>query len=451
MKNLRDGTTIELLGGSLKDTSGNGFHPTVINNVTIASDSKGRLNRALNFDYNTGQPQEYLDFGDVADLEDSDFVIKARIYIDVDIDQYSTIMSKYSSSSDRGWIFYYRPAANELAFLYSLDGTSQIVFNVPVTIEADTLYTFLVTRLDATLYIYLDGVLLNTYNIGTGVSIYQTTTTIRTGTYFWSNVTYIHNINGGSIDGRLEELKLIIGQGYTSEQVTQDFLNIKGNYQGLFDGLTAGYDFKGDALDFTTDDNDGVVTGPTLTADRFDVEESAYQFTTDITDIITMPASTNYSFPGDFIVAFVFSSALNAANNHILGTGWLDGAWSGGWGVYTFSDGRLGFGKTGVNGVNTLAGIILPDTTHGVVITRIGSTLYTYVDGVLRYSGTYTSTFLTSLELHIGSFNAAGGALNGKVENLFIFNDSSWTQDKATLFHDLITKKNIHIYLRGNE
>jgi len=61
-------------------------------------------------------------------------------------------------------------------------------------------------------------------------------------------------------------------------EIKQVSSNISHNYQGLFDGMIAAYDFRGDAKDFSGNENDGVITGADPIVDEFNIETNAYDF-----------------------------------------------------------------------------------------------------------------------------------------------------------------------------
>ena len=70
---------------------------------------------------------------------------------------------------------------------------------------------------------------------------------------------------------------LLYNRELNQAEIEQLYDDVKGNYQGIFDGCVAYYDFKKDAKEIIGG-NDGVVTDATLTTDRFGASDSAYDF-----------------------------------------------------------------------------------------------------------------------------------------------------------------------------
>ena len=68
------------------------------------------------------------------------------------------------------------------------------------------------------------------------------------------------------------------------------------------DGLAAYYPFEGNAADASGNHNDGTLSGPILTSDRFGFEDSAYSFDGE-DDYIVVPDSDSLEFTADFSLA----------------------------------------------------------------------------------------------------------------------------------------------------
>jgi len=77
------------------------------------------------------------------------------------------------------------------------------------------------------------------------------------------------------------------------------FTNAQGNLDSL---LVVSLPFNGNALDESGNENDGIVTGATLTEDRFGNANSAYLFN-GLTDIISIPYSNSLEFTDEITLS----------------------------------------------------------------------------------------------------------------------------------------------------
>ncbi len=142
--------------------------------------------------------------------------------------------------------------------------------------------------------------------------------TIMQGTgYEWSD-----GSPGGSMTIDLSEDKLI----WVSDGSTTDTLYISRSPNGVPDtvyyctdvpdsDLVSYYPFDGDANDFGTRNNDGIVNGAVLTTDRNDMADQAYQFD-GVDDYIAIPEGL--AITNDFTISFWVYSETETGTGNII-------------------------------------------------------------------------------------------------------------------------------------
>ena len=145
-------------------------------------------------------------------------------------------------------------------------------------------------------------------------------------------------------------------------------------------------------------------------------------------DYITIPNSTDWTFPSDFTIDFWIYPI--STTGHILVCGGDDN-WSGDlrWQVY-FSGGDLKFQYYYFTDVDINAGTISTDQWHHVAIVRIGTTFTMYVDGISQ--GTDSSSNIASNTVLVIGTNGGPGTnyCNAYVDEIRISNGMGrWPTD----------------------
>jgi len=164
---------------------------------------------------------------------------------------------------------------NDGKIIFLLHKTSTAYFFSDSAISTGSWYHIVGTYDGTTLKLYINGVL-------------QTNT--ATASLSWTSDTVMHiGLDRALVydyAGLIDEIA-IFNYALSADEVTyqfnsgnpgtaQQFPFIEHQYADLFKGLVAGYDFKGDAKDFSGNGYDGTVNGATLTTDQFGISNSAY-------------------------------------------------------------------------------------------------------------------------------------------------------------------------------
>jgi hypothetical protein len=192
-------------------------------------------------------------------------------------------------------------------------------------------------------------------------------------------------------------------------------------------GLVAFYPFNGNAIDETGNGYNGNITGATLTSDRFNQLDKAYNFTYNgfSSDRIEVSGTSGLNFSsGEFsISAWVkFSGLASTGNNYPIFSKHICGEQSG-YIVMLYND-KLTFWLAGSSGYNVLS---TPDdytdnSWHQVVAVYDGVTQAIYVDGLLKNSVAFSYNIFSSANWALGGYNGCNGGFNGKVDEIEVFN-----------------------------
>jgi len=253
VKDLTEGLVLDLDMNNLQDYSGNSNDGTATG-TTLTTDKDGRLNQARTFTSdNIDCGGNAIDFSDnelsIAFWYNADTATATSTYISKDL---SFVLRTYTSNT-------FRLVLGNGGSWFSTDQFSTIM----TTGQWDRV---LITWDGSNKKVYVNGVLKDTLAASGNLG---------------SNSNNIHiGSNGSSANyysGDLSAPK-VWNRSLSAEEVWMDYSETSHNYAGLFDGLVAGYDFKGDAKDFSGNENDGTVTSATLAPDMFGIADSAYDF-----------------------------------------------------------------------------------------------------------------------------------------------------------------------------
>lgn len=281
---------------------------------------------------------------------------------------------------------------------------------------------------------YIDGV-----NIGTATS--KTLLTSNTRGLTFGNLVDSSGTNdfGGDIyKGKAWSREL------TSDEVLQDYNDVKGNYQGLFYGLVAGYDFRGDAKDFSGNGYDLTVNGATLANDRFGVNNHSYDF--DGNDYLSRNSiPTNWT---DFTIITMFKITTLGTDRRV---------------VYFNNGTNAEFGFIRINASDQVVFTLVDNTTNVLVsdtalstdtwyivtCVRDSGTLRFYIDKTVQTStGTDAGTLTLNTNLRIGSDTVPSFYLTGNVQFVHIYN-RAFSSDEVNTRVDLGLSKEIYPYIDG--
>lgn len=268
-------------------------------------------------------------------------------------------------------------------------------------------------RNGASYKIYIDGVLHGERTNGN---------TTNYGTYPIT-VSGNYNYNTQGLNGYLDEL-MVYDRVLTESEILQLYNNGLGiqypfyvggyvkDYADLFKGLVAGYDFRGDAKDFSGNGNDGTVTGATLTTNHFGISNSAYRFDSK-SDYISIPPqnSTNisvsmwYYYDG---VGTSWNTLLCRAGgeyHHCL--------------IHTDGSGSIGFYNLGFydSGFDLVQG-----NWYHITLVKSGTNSKLYINGSLKQDSNSSFDNATYPLAIIGNYGSYTQGSLGVIANVIIIN-----------------------------
>jgi hypothetical protein len=257
--------------------------------------------------------------------------------------------------------------------------------------------------------------------IGSGTSPVGTIGSINwgNGTYFLKTETDPTNGTNYSIEGTSQLLSVpyALQANCVSSSLSGDTLLVgcrKYLIPGIKDlnppptlnnGLVAYYPFNGNANDESGNNNNGVVNGATLTTDRFGNTGKAYQFSNNLTDVIS---GSNINFTNQSFSAIVWFKILNPWNATTLnlfqvGSSSIDNR-IGGFGLFIDQNDIYGSEKYSLIGYcfNPSLEIVRKEpfsfselnTWHNLILVRnsVTSKLEFYLDGQIISSTTINQT-----------------------------------------------------------
>lgn len=435
MKDLREGLIGEwLFDGDAYDTSGGGNHGTPAGGVSLTTDHLGRLNRAYLNDAN-GE-----DIGLQVSMElTGDFTIE--FYID--------------AVFETGWNIWCGAVVDFFGYEFGTEQVRIAANNVIVAnwdfILPSGLTHIILSRAGTTHTLYIDGV-----SKGDVVAAVQPFSVDHIMSGF--NTT-IWNCKGVYERCRMWDRALDVNE------IHQLYTDIKGNHQGLFDGLIVGYDMiKPDTtiwegvLDWSENSHIGAKWGgtPVVVPDRFGVVDNAIYFDTQPLALEVTELDIASTDPISF--EFIYSSDHTFHTNSIIG----NVSSSIGWIITTGGDnGYISFNmfSSFLNGFEYRTGDLNVDdgNDHHVVVTYDGSKLATgvaiYVDGdyAPRAVGGNQGTLLDTLANTGGIICPTGGifaeSLVGTIQHMNIWG-RSLSAGEARQLYDLSMVTTPHSYRR---
>ncbi|HSY19778.1 MAG TPA: LamG domain-containing protein [Candidatus Acidoferrales bacterium] len=208
-------------------------------------------------------------------------------------------------------------------------------------------------------------------------------------------------------------------------------------------GLVAYYPFNGDATDASGFNNNGTVTGATLTADRFGNPNSAYHFTGNGSTFITIPDSPSLEIASSItMTAWVqtggggsFSPRIISKYNFELG---LDSTAANPKVFGDFQPGQVVYSpNVSLNGGRWMF----------LACTYDGQTLQVYTNGLPAGQLTAPGSLTTSSRPVAIGENLDGGSdfFNGSIDDVRIYNRALSTNEMAQLFADESPHPNLTI------
>jgi len=206
----------------------------------------------------------------------------------------------------------------------------------------------------------------------------------------------------------------------------------------LTSGLIAYYPFTGNAIDSSSNGNNGTVNGATLTTDRFGVSNSAYKFGTNKNIIVNTPNSNlnftaSYSFSTWFYLdtlATTYNASMIISKHDDIGSdGWTLGIWNPNHNLTSQIINYQTNNQFNSNTYPNAAGIVTTGKWYNFITTYESSTqvLSYYLNGQLVSSFSIVfSTIANNKPITIGYQNSSSGTYNdyfrGNIDEIRIYN-----------------------------
>jgi len=441
MNDLQYGKVLDLDMNNLSDYSGNSNNGTA-SGTSLTTDVYGRKDRARSFD----GVDDYVESSiNMFDLDDEYHTISLWFYNDSSATDYDMLfMGKYYSGKDhielRTEDNGTTPHTLDLSDLYRIGGSWYGTAD-NYSYDYDKWYHLVIVKNETTGYVYINGLLYESFTLPQTMSNINNPTNL----YLGEHSNGVHYFKGSIYKPQ------IWNRALNSEEVKQLYNEVKNNYQGLFDGLAAGYDFKKDAKDFSGNGNDGTVTGATLTTDQFGIADSAYSF--DGVDDYVYSASV---FPlGTKTFSLWIKTDYSGSDSKII----LDSRVSGYNQFYiamqpTSKNLRVFHCNCSATSIYSTTEDLNDGKWHLITITYISSSsLKLYIDGVLDAEITSGIGDLSSsgVNLNLGRRYTSGTAnfWDGKIAMPLIFNRVMSASEVKTLY-DLTSKGMIYPYNKNS-
>ena len=296
-------------------------------------------------------------------------------------------------------------------------GSASILKTNPLTLYTKQWYHICFARRSAVMSIYVNGARLATRSSDT------TDYTVGSG----ATIGYNSSASANSVDGYMSQIRVLRGtSAYDTSQTTLTVptspLTAITNTKMLISGTNAGiYDASARNVIETV----GGVQVSTTQA-KFGPTAISFNGTTGYLKIpnnqfYSLNNSTNYTI--EFQVYF-----NNLTGEQILLERFAGGSGPG-WTLYLWGSGKIGvFGSAGV--FDTPSAVVAAGQWYHMALTRSGSTIYFFVNGVLQLSTTNNVTDNAG-PLYIGSRTASSAFLNGYMQDIRITNYTRYTANVA--------------------
>ncbi len=402
--------------GNNNDESGNSINPTYTGaGVILTTDRFGNANKAYNFD---GATNSYMrmpsDLLPTTNRTVSFWFNAATVSI-------RPFMLTYGGNSGppgtsflmglnaSGCGCYHTQAhynTNAVSYTYGADPVNQWIHWV-VTVNGSTTKMYV----NGTLVANVPGSFTsNTYVSGRDLAIGVMVNSVGIAPYT--------DVNGSYFQGKLDDIRI-----YDNAMTDAQVQNL---YNNESTGLVAYYPFNGNANDESGNGYNGTVSGATLTTDRFNQSDKAYNFFWNgfSSDKIQVPGTSglNFSTGGFSLSAWVkFSGAASGGYNYPIVSKHNCSEQSG-YILMLYND-KITFWLAGAGGYSYIS---TPDNYtdgnwHHVAAVYNGTNRFIYVDGVLKTSDAFAYTTPNNANIALGGYNGCNGGFNGKVDDIRIY------------------------------
>ena len=217
----------------------------------------------------------------------------------------------------------------------------------------------------------------------------------------------------------------------------------------LQNGLTGYWPFCGNANDDSGNGNNGTVNGATLTTDRFGNANSAYNFVKTNNNYIQMNNTVGNFGTSDFSISAWYSSTDNISS-HIINKRFSQ-SWGNYWELTKFLFGINDTNNNSNYNVINNNQVQSPNTWYNIIITRNGTSIKYYINGLLYQ--TITTTVINNISntsnLVIGAvLTPLTGVLqshDGKIDDIGIWNRALTQQEITSLYNQNQCVNNITV------
>jgi hypothetical protein len=204
-------------------------------------------------------------------------------------------------------------------------------------------------------------------------------------------------------------------------------------------GLVGYWPFNGNANDESGNGNNGTTNGTTLTTDRFGNANSAYNFVSANNNYITINNTIGNFGTSDFTIS-VWYLSTNQNSSHLLNKR-FDQDFGNWWEITKYLFGINENDDNSNYGVINNTQLQLDYTWYNIIVTRSGTSLKYYIDGVL-FQSTTTSivhNISNSNNLVIGSvitpFSGVLQSHDGKIDDIGIWNRALTQQEITNMYN----------------
>jgi hypothetical protein len=207
-------------------------------------------------------------------------------------------------------------------------------------------------------------------------------------------------------------------------------------------GLIAYYPFDGNANDASINSNNGIVTGASLTQDRFGKANNAYSFNGG-TNYIEVANNSSFNFTNNrMTVSFWIFTAIPTVNNvHTLISKQSSvGANQSGFNIAkenSFTYLLIKNGPNSVQGYSRISSSSLLNTWHNLVYVSDSGILKAFLDGQLIKTDTFNAAIgLSNEPMRIGKpiYSTVNSEFNGTLDDIGIWNRALTQQEITSIY-----------------
>lgn len=422
------------LDGNTKDSSAYRNHGTISGTLTPTTDRKGKANGAYVFGggYITAPDSPSLN------IQGNQVTMSAWFKPSVDVsamnNTYPTLIAKRPWQVG-GYAAHFVRNNGEIIVQYCYTGTCPHASNgTPLT--ANTWYHYVGVVDGSKLYLYINGVLVKEVT-ASGVAIGSSA-----GSLFGIG----QNFQGAIDDVRIYNRALSAEEVATQYNSYEPQINVGGSSTSgtaegvnLLSGLVGRWDFAGNANDSSAYRNHGSASSVTVTSGHKGDANSAYNFNSGNSSLITIPATSSLSLPGDMTVsAWIKPSAATQSPFARIVTKY-DGSKINYLLAYD-GDPRMRFivddGSLNRMTAKSISDVNSTTNWYHVVAVRNSTGMYLYLNGSLEATVMPPSPAnqINTSPLYIGG--GVGNSFNGVIDDVRLYNRALSVAEVQALYQE---------------